>query len=412
MTTQGPPSPPATPRGVVDIEQLPFIAAVLSDDGEVVAVNGRWRAFAAANGGDPERTGIGTNYLDVCLLDDDAADFLDLLNDVLDGTESFLTHDYPCHGPDAFRWFRVHGVRTDDGVLVMHQPITREVWLSTTTSLLPTGLLDLDVHGGLVEAGPAWLELVGSPLADELGDGWRRHVHPDDRGTLVRRVRATLAGGRRRAVDVRVRAADGRWTHQRCTVVARTIDGVAVGALVSVVDVTADMEARARLAAQLGTDDLTGLASRTVLLERLRAAAEAAEREGLAAGVVYLDLDGFRGLNDRHGHLAGDEVLREVGRRLADAQRPGDVAGRFGGDAFVVVVGRVGTARQLEDAAVRYHAALTLEPVVVDDASLRLAVSTGMTMAGPGEDPLAIVTRADDRMFVGRGASREDAEAG
>lgn len=97
-------------------------------------------------------------------------------------------------------------------------------------------------------------------------------------------------------------------------------------------------QVRAALREAARTDDLTGLATRRHLDEHLAMAASMARRLGTAFSVVLIDVDRTRRINDEHGHLAGDEVLTQVARRLASALRSEDIAGRWGGDEFLVVL--------------------------------------------------------------------------
>src|SRR5690606_34393621 len=101
----------------------------------------------------------------------------------------------------------------------------------------------------------------------------------------------------------------------------------------SLVDMASTSE---RLALQAVTDPLTGLANRSLLMERLAAAL--AVPDGPPVGVLLLDLDGFKEVNDTHGHAAGDRVLVAVAQRLRACMRAGDTAGRLGGDEFLAVL--------------------------------------------------------------------------
>src|SRR5262249_18577210 len=166
-------------------------------------------------------------------------------------------------------------------------------------------------------------------------------------------------------------------------------------------------ETHAQLREHAVTDELTGVANRRLLGERLESELAAAERAGTTLAVLMLDLDHFKPWNDDFGHAKGDEVLRAVARALAGAVRPGDLVARYGGDEFVVLLaGADGpTARSLAEklraaaAALELGRALTVSvgvAVFPDDgpALLRAADAALIEAKRQGPDPLASRTVA------------------
>jgi len=155
-------------------------------------------------------------------------------------------------------------------------------------------------------------------------------------------------------------------------------------------------------------DLLTGLANRALLLEELRdALAPGALRAGSVLGVLFVDVDRFKAVNDRAGHRIGDGFLSVVADRLRHALRPGDTAGRFGGDEFVVLCRDLADG-EAEASAVAARIVSTLSvQVVVGGIRFGASASVGVALAVPGDDPEAVLSRADGAMYrakrLGRG---------
>jgi diguanylate cyclase (GGDEF)-like protein/PAS domain S-box-containing protein len=149
-------------------------------------------------------------------------------------------------------------------------------------------------------------------------------------------------------------------------------------------------------------DPLTGLANRTLLRDRLQHALARSEREGQATGVLFIDLDRFKDVNDAYGHATGDAVLMELGRRLPAAVRPADTVARLGGDEFVVVCeatdepSALGLGRRLQ-AALR-------PPVTVGDRELTLSASIGIALGH--HDAEALLGNADAAVYRAKAAGR------
>jgi diguanylate cyclase (GGDEF)-like protein/PAS domain S-box-containing protein len=154
-------------------------------------------------------------------------------------------------------------------------------------------------------------------------------------------------------------------------------------------------------------DPLTGLANRTLLRDRLEHALARSQREeDRATGVLFVDLDNFKQVNDAHGHATGDAVLVELGRRLRAAVRPADTVARLGGDEFVVVCEEVDaeTTLALGD---RLLAAIR-EPLLVADGEHHLTASIGVALGRT--DPDALLGDADAAVYQAKAAGRDRVE--
>ena len=151
-------------------------------------------------------------------------------------------------------------------------------------------------------------------------------------------------------------------------------------------------------------DQLTAIANRTLFMERLRAAVARARRTRKPCAVLLLDLDGFKDINDRLGHAAGDQVLQEVARRLKRAIREPDVPSRFGGDEFAVLLDPADTAAAASMVAERVAAAVG-EPIRIGEASASVTASVGIAVFGhAGTTPKALLATADEAMYEAKRA--------
>jgi diguanylate cyclase (GGDEF)-like protein/PAS domain S-box-containing protein len=155
--------------------------------------------------------------------------------------------------------------------------------------------------------------------------------------------------------------------------------GNVVGVLGSYEDVTERRAAERRIEYLAFHDGLTGLPNRSLLEDRLAQAIASADRHGETFAVLFVDLDGFKGLNDHHGHERGDEFLKEMARRLSGAVRAGDTVARMGGDEFVVLLAQV-TGRVEVATAVERLLEEVRQPIAVGGATVSVTASIGAAL--------------------------------
>ena len=172
-------------------------------------------------------------------------------------------------------------------------------------------------------------------------------------------------------------------------------------------DVSEQVAAERALVHQATHDALTGLPNRSLLLDRLeQALARAQAGRTAGVGLVFVDLDHFKVVNDAKGHGAGDRLLIQVAGRICDSVRPGDTVARFGGDEFVVVLEGVGTAAEATAVCERIREALA-EPFVIDGWSLVVSASQGVALAGAGDSPEDLMRTADAAMYWAKHEGRD-----
>ena len=267
------------------------------------------------------------------------------------------------------------------------------------------GLALADLSTAYVRVNQTYAELLGRPPEDLVGVPFTDVLHPDDQASEALRVDDLLAG-RASSLNAEERYVGPQgqvlWVLHGVSVV-RDATGEPQWFAVSAQDITerrmveSDLRAlTASLTERAVRDPLTGLANRTLLLERLRAVLARDARTGHSTAVLFLDLDGFKAVNDRLGHSAGDEVLVTVARRLAAAVRPSDTVARLGGDEFVVLV--EGADDDVVDAVVQRLRDAVSEPLPTLD--LQVGVSIGVALSARGEgQPRALLSAADAAMY-------------
>jgi diguanylate cyclase (GGDEF)-like protein/PAS domain S-box-containing protein len=272
------------------------------------------------------------------------------------------------------------------------------------------GLALADLAGRYVRVNATYAELVGHPPEDLVGQPFTSVLHPEDaddaeRGPPPERLLAGL--DEHLQTEERYRHTDGqvRWVLHGVTVVPE--QGRPAWFAVSAQDITerrrAEQDLRdlaAVLSERAVRDPLTGLANRGLLEERLRAALARDARSGRGTGVLFLDLDGFKEVNDARGHDVGDSVLRTVAARLSSAVRPSDTVARLGGDEFVVLV-ESAEPEALEPLVGRLREAVVAPMDVRGAPPARVGVSIGVAWCRAGErDARSLLREADSAMYV------------
>ncbi|MCC5479890.1 diguanylate cyclase CdgB [Streptomyces sp. NPDC059680] len=302
-----------------------------------------------------------------------------------------------------------------------------------------------DQHGRILRTNDALCRLLGRPASAMRRYSFSDLVHPEDIGTLLR---TSAEGGR---AELRLGRRDGTyvWVSLRNSVVADAADGPRF-LLTHVEDIEERKRRELQLAHRASHDSLTGLPNSAELRSRLsarlcRRPAHSGELESLDAAyghpafdgpaahgfdyrpgtetydtfdhhvhtvapedgrddgtkglaVLFCDLDGFKSINDRFGHNAGDAVLIEVAHRLSRGVRDGDTVARLGGDEFVILADGLGRA-DAQDLAVRLRNEI-IQPIRAEGRAVRVGASFGIGWAHCGMTADEVLKSADERMYV------------
>lgn len=171
-------------------------------------------------------------------------------------------------------------------------------------------------------------------------------------------------------------------------------------------DITQRKQYEEQLLRQANFDNLTGLPNRMLALDRLNQALRQAKRRGESAGLMFVDLDHFKRINDTMGHEAGDQLLREASQRLSRCLREGDTAARFGGDEFIVILPELSST---EDAHLILRRIINAfnEPFIILETEVFASTSIGIALyPGDGETPMLLLRNADAAMYQAKSGGR------
>jgi diguanylate cyclase (GGDEF)-like protein/PAS domain S-box-containing protein len=277
----------------------------------------------------------------------------------------------------------------------------REELLDRIAETIPLGLLQYDYERRIVYANERVAQICTGGGGAGSPDPFARML-PGDRELLDELLTATMRDGHGRDLEVRIEYVPGAL--RRCSINIRALsdeDGAVNGAILCIDDITESARMRAELEDRATFDALTQCMNRASIMEELGALLD----RGVELGVVFVDLDGFKNVNDQYGHVVGDGVLLEAAGRLRSALRGGDLIGRVGGDEFLVVCPGLHELKAVVSVATRISQTL-LRDIEVDDTRVRLKASTGVAMAHHGVDIDALVASADRAMYESKRQGR------
>ncbi|MEU0053400.1 EAL domain-containing protein [Streptomyces sp. NPDC006309] len=270
-------------------------------------------------------------------------------------------------------------------------------------------------NGILRYVSPAAAGVYGRPAEDLVGSELASLIHPEDLGCVVHEVRRFLAASPveepTTRIECRFRSGAGGWLN-----VESTVNRHHGGLIFNSRDVTERVRLQAQLQHNAEHDPLTDLPNRALFTKRVQQALSgrrATDRGAALRGtaVLFIDLDGFKAVNDTIGHQAGDELLVQAARRLQDAVRQGDTASRLGGDEFAALIVGDGTrdrsARERNILELADRLRLTLsQPYAIGGNDVRVNASIGVAFAEPGLGAGELLRNADLAMYRAKSAGK------
>jgi len=267
------------------------------------------------------------------------------------------------------------------------------------------GTWDLDIPSGKINFDSLWGDILGYSSEQERPhyfDDWVALIHTEDRDRVLKAMSDHVEGWTAEyKVEYRIRSRSGemRWVLGHGRAVRRDQAGKALRMVGVTRDITLKKEVEDKIWNLAHSDFLTGLPNRPLFYDRLRQAIAQAKRHDQKLALLFLDLDGFKLINDRFGHDTGDALLQEVAQRLRHNIRGEDTVARTGGDEFIVILNNITHAGDAAIVAGKIIQALT-ERFIIHDHTCTIGGSIGISIFPDDSDDMeALVSHADDAMY-------------
>ncbi len=316
------------------------------------------------------------------------------------GDHKWIEYTYYNHldDPDSPH-MRIESLDVDSEMRALAQARVSVSQFETLAKALPVGVVQMDLKGELVFANSWIQEMTQVDGPNVASNQMLAAIKAEDVPKMRDALRRCL---RLEEVDFHVRLMNFKSAEYRlCLVRCRPLlmDGEIFGMIASLEDITEATSIQNQLRSQAMTDHLTGLPNRAALIERLQDMIESQDRVAPQFACLFLDLDGFKLVNDGLGHEAGDQLLITIGQRLKSVLRPGDIVARVGGDEFVALCAWGSTREDVIRLAERLMAKVQ-EPIAVGNSTASVGVSVGIALQD-GLDTKAdvIIGNADMAMY-------------
>jgi diguanylate cyclase (GGDEF)-like protein/PAS domain S-box-containing protein len=390
---------------------------VLDASGKIIYTNESWRRFYEENFVVPRNFtyGIGSNYLDICdqAIGDAAEEARRMaagIRDVLQKAADSFSLEYACHTPTKKRWFQVrvtpfHG--NSGNIVIAHEDVTdtklTHARLKLSASVFTharEGIIIADAKGELIDVNETFTEITGYSRDEVVGKNPRLLQSSRHGVEFYREMWAAILQKGFWSGEIWNRRKSGEEYPELLTVSAVRNDAGEIQNFVALFsDISMIKERQHQLEQLARFDELTGLPNRLLKDDRLRQAMLMSQRRGKLMAVVYIDLDGFKAVNDAHGHDVGDALLVTVSRRMKDAMREGDTLARIGGDEFFALLVDLECVEDCYPVLDRMLGAAA-ETVLVGNIAVQVSASIGATVYPiDNVDADTLVQHADHTMY-------------
>lgn len=310
--------------------------------------------------------------------------------------------------------------KPQDNVVPLNPPINNAALpaplavMDTSENILKSAdvsIIAVNEHGTIIQANHAASELFGYPLEEleglvvhQLVPPHLREQHKTHVSRFIQSETANISMGKRG--DVRGYRKDGSEFPAEASIAKFREDDNWV-MVVTMRDISARKSREEELLWQATHDALTGLPNRSMMQDRLKNALQRSARSGNDVALIFVDLDGFKVINDSYGHSVGDNLLVAISERLVDVVRPGDTVARFGGDEFVILCERIDQVDTIAAIAERLSEALR-KPMQLEDIELYATASLGVAVGnGVTHHAEELLRNADAAMYLAKDQGRD-----
>ncbi|GHI19644.1 membrane associated phosphodiesterase [Streptomyces hydrogenans] len=319
------------------------------------------------------------------------------------------------------------GIMLIDNIALTHELAQKENHFRSLVQSSSDVIMIAAPSGVLRYVSPAATGVYGRDAEELIGSELAALIHPEDLGAVVHEVRRFLAASPAEEpttrIECRFRSGHGAASRpgeaeggEEWLNVESTVNRHQGGLIFNSRDVTERVRLQAQLQHNAEHDPLTDLPNRALFTRRVGQALGGRRSSDLGTAVLFIDLDGFKAVNDRLGHQAGDDLLIQAARRLQDAVRSGDTAARLGGDEFAALIlgdglrDRAARETQVQEIADRLRLTLSRPYRVDGGTEVRVAASIGVAFAEPGIGAGDLLRNADLAMYRAKAGGKDRVE--
>jgi len=274
-------------------------------------------------------------------------------------------------------------------------------------NLAPVGYLSISAGGLILEANLTAARMLGVTRADLIMQPMTQFIYTEDQDVYYLYRKKFFCSQENQSCELRLM--DKNHYHRWASLIAQTLQDSKGSHIVRLIliDINEQKVYENELNRIAQHDALTNLPNRVLLSDRLQQGMTRAKRNGLYLAVVYLDLDGFKEVNDSHGHETGDQVLIAIAHRMTEVLRDGDTIARLGGDEFVAILHDIIKIENVIPLLTRFLETIA-QPILVDDLSLQISASLGVSFYPQMTevDTDVLLRQADQAMYQAKLAGR------